>query len=154
MNSRIVIAIRITRSRIGMAVFSNERIEFARCLNLPYSNFDRAARSLRATANRTLDQFKDATLAIEEAKPGADGESLIAELRELAIERGVALLMVPAKTLLAAFAFPPLSSRSQLRKIAAQIWPGIALMNKAEILDAAALALHIQTERLLAAVEN
>jgi hypothetical protein len=137
-----------------MAVFSNERIEYARCLNLPYSNLDRAAKSLRAAASRTLDQFKDATLAIEELKRGTSAESLIAELRELAAERGTDLFIVPTKTLLEAYSFPPLSSRSQLRKIAAQMWPGIALMNKGEILDAAVLALHIQTERLLAPIEN
>jgi hypothetical protein len=154
MNSRIVIAIRITRSRIGIAVFSNEKIEFARCLNLPYSNFDRAAKSLLAVASRTLDQFKDATLAIEGPEPGTSIDSLIAEVRELATERGVDLLIIPTKTLLETYSFPPLSSRSQIRKIAAQIWPGLALMNKAEILDAAALALHIQTERLFSPAEN
>ena len=62
--------------------------------------------------------------------------------------------MIPTKTLLETYSFPPLSSRSQIRKIAAQIWPGLALMNKAEILDAAALALHIQTERLLSPTKN
>src|SRR2546430_1207002 len=150
MNSRIVIAIRITRSRIGMVVFSNETIEFARRLNLTYSSFESAANSLRAIASRTLDQFKDATLAIEEPEPGTSREALIADLHELAIERGIVFLTIPTNTLLAAYSFPPLSSRSQMRKIAEQIWPGLALMNKGEILDAAALALHIQTERLLA----
>jgi len=154
MNSRIVVAIRITRSRIGMAVFSNEKLEFARCLNLPYSNFDHATKSLRAIANRTLDQFKDAALAIEEPERGTGGETLFAELRELATERGIDLLIVPTRMLLEAYSSPPLSSRSQMRKISAQIWPAIALMDKGEILDAAALALHIQTERLLAPVEN
>ena len=154
MNSQIVIAIRITRSRIGMAVFSNEKIEFARCLNLPYSNLDRAAKSLRAIASRTLDQFKDATLTIEGSEWGTGGETLIKELREFAVERGIVLLIVSTKTLFEAYSFPPLSSRNQMRKIAAQIWPGIALMDKGEILDAAALGLHIQIERFLAPLEN
>jgi hypothetical protein len=137
-----------------MAVFSNEKIEFARCLNLPYSNLDRAAKSLRAVASRTLDQFKDATLAIEEPERGTGGDALIAELRELAVDGGIVLHIVPTKILFEAYSFPALSSRSQMRKVAAQIWPGIALMDKGEILDAAALALHIQTERLLTPTEN
>src|SRR4051812_28170366 len=114
MNSRIVIAIRITRSRIGMAVFSNEKIEFARCLNLSYSNLDRAAKSLRAVASRILEQFKDATIAIEEPERTGD-KTLIAELREFAIERGIVLLIIPIRALLQAYSFPPLSSRSQMR---------------------------------------
>lgn len=154
MNSRIVIAIRITRSRIGMAVFSNEKIEFAKCLNLPYSGLESAAKSLRAIVNRTLDQFEYATLATERPETKSGGESLIAALQELATERGIVFLTIPTKTLFAAYSFPPISSRNQLRKTAAQIWPGIALMNKGEIIDAAALALHIQTERLLTPAEN
>ncbi|MFI5420575.1 MAG: hypothetical protein ACHQ1H_06370, partial [Nitrososphaerales archaeon] len=109
---------------------------------------------LRAVASRTLDQFKDATLAIEEPERGTGGDALIAELRELAVDGGIVLHIVPTKILFEAYSFPALSSRSQMRKVAAQIWPGIALMDKGEILDAAALALHIQTERLLTPTEN
>lgn len=149
MNVRTVIAVRLTRSRIGMAVFLNERVEFARCLNLPYSNFESAAKSLRGMINRAIEQFKDSTIAVEDSGFRPESSSLESELHRLVKEQDLVLIAVPTKTLFAAYCFPSLSSRSQMRKIAAQIWPGIALLEKSEILDAAALALHVQTERLL-----
>jgi hypothetical protein len=147
MSANTLAALRITRTRVGIAVFTNTKIEFARCLNLPCRSVQHAANSLRGLVNWTMEQFKNPTIAAEESKDRT--KELLAELHILAKERGLPVITVASNTLLSAFSFPPLTSRPQLRKIASTIWPGLALMNKGEVLDAAALALHVQTERLL-----
>lgn len=148
MTSNTVAALRITRTRVGIAVFTNTRLEFARSLNLPCLTVKHAANSLRGLVNWTMEHFKNPTIAVEETR--GPGKPLVAELHNLASERGLLAIAVATDALLRAYSFPPLTSRTQLRKIASTIWPGLALMNKGEVLDAAALALHVQTERLLA----
>ena len=143
MISQPVAALRITRTKIGIAIFTKTKLEFARCINVKHT-----ATSLRSLVNWSMEHFKDLTIAIE--KLDERTTSLFAELLYLAKERGLPVIVVATQDLLNAYSFPPLTSRNQLRKIASTIWPGLVLMNKGEVLDAAALALYVQTERILA----
>lgn len=152
MSANTVAALRITRTRVGIAVFTNTKIEFARCLNLPCRSAEHATNSLRGLVNWAMEHFKEPTIAAEECKDHS--KELLADLHVLARERGLPVITVATDTLLSAYSFPPLTSRNQLRKIASTIWPGLALMDKGEALDAAALALHVQTERLLTQTTN
>src|SRR5438270_8280419 len=101
MNSQIIVALRITRSRIGMTVFANEKIEFARCLNLPCVSVKHSATSLRSLVNWTTEYFKDPTIVVEETEGRAD--PLVAELRSMAKERGLPIIAVATENLLRAY---------------------------------------------------
>lgn len=64
---------------------------------------------------------------------------------------GIPIQTIPSDVLYNSFAVPPLRNRDQLRKIARSVWP--QLDNRAAdraALDAAALGLFVQTERLFA----
>lgn len=153
MSANTVAALRITRTRVGIVVFTNTKIEFARSLSLPCQSAKHAANSLRGLVNWTMEHFKNPSIVAEESE--SHTKELLAELQILSRERGLLIITVATNTLFSAYSLPPLTSRTQLRKVASTIWPGLALMNKGEVLDAAALALHVQTERLLAkATEN
>src|SRR5262245_818286 len=101
MNFRIIVAIRITRSRIGMAVFVNEKVDFARCFNLPCLSANHAANSLRGLLNWMMEHFKDPAIALE--IPQVPATPLITELYAMAKQRGLPIITVAFDALLCAY---------------------------------------------------
>jgi len=151
MSHEILAAVRITRSRIGVVVFKGTKLEFVRCLNLPFTNRESAVASLENFLGWVIEQFRRPTLAMEEQGARAGPESLTDEVANIAKAHNLPLITIPVSTIFQAYAFPAVQSRSELRSIAAVIWPTLGLLKQREILDAAAFGLYAQTENLLAA---
>ena len=149
MTIQLLAAFRVTRSRIGLAVFANEKVEFARCLNLPFTSHQAAINSLRNLLGWVLEQFSEPVLAVERTRGSPDINALADEISRLAQEHNLPLVSVQSSDLFGAYSVPVLKSRDQLRTAAGTIWPGLVLLKRKEILDAAALGLYVQTHHLL-----
>lgn len=154
MYSQTLVAIRLTRSRIGFAVFSDLKLEVVRCLNLPCSNLDDATKSMISTLSWMIEQFEEPVITVEQPENLSEMRRLADTAKEFAREKVLPFKEVPHDLLLKSYTFPPLKKRSQLRKITAGIFPSTGPSPKGEILDALALGLFFQTHSLLTSAKE
>jgi hypothetical protein len=145
-----LLAIRVERRTIAVAVFDGIRLEGRRVLQLS-SNPDRAESSAIGFIRRLLAEVDCTSAAIEPPPRDQDvlraaiHRSLVSEIKS----RGISLWEISAQTLFGAFGHPALKNRPELRQVMLSIWPLSGL--KAThwcALDAFAIGLFVQTERL------
>ena len=152
MNSNLA-AFKIERRRVSVAVFVDDRLDYTGTRQLP---------SLYAKANDSATRYVDwirRAFEIEGAaleKTHSDlktwrskfTKEIIAQLRD----NGVPIFEVEKESLLASFAHPPLRHRTGLREVVSSIWPILATKDQsASLLDAAAMGLYVQVEKLFRA---
>src|SRR5579862_338118 len=136
-----LIAVRVERRTVAVAVFAGTHLEGRRVLQLS-SNPIRAEASAASFVRAVLSESDCESAAIETA-PG-DADVLRAILHRAVVSRirasGIPLWEISKMTLLTAFGHPPLRSRGDLRQIILTIWP-LPNIKRSEIcaLDAFAL---------------
>jgi len=145
-----LIAIRIERRTIAAAVFHGEHMEYTDARQLS-SDRDKAVASTAGFIGWLLSRFAVESAAVESIVNGHEiqrralHDLICSTLRE----QGLPIWEIPKSVLLDGYGHPPVKSRTDLRQIAITIWPILAGTNaKLFIQDAAALGLHVQTERL------
>jgi hypothetical protein len=144
----------ISRRTTGVSVFSDNRLEYTRAKQLP-SDLRKAEQSIAALIHHIADHFSPTTLAVTFAVSSARNGALMQMAMLAARERAMTVWKVESAELLAAFAQPPLTSKSRLRDTVRSIWP---ILNERStdgpVLDAVALGLYCHFEQLFRRAES
>ena len=147
-NVRLV-AVRVERRTIAAASFTGTHLDGQRVLHLS-SNTHRAEISTASFIRSVLSESDCSSVGIETAPHKQDSlrfllhQTIVSQIRETAIS----LWEISKTTLLEAFAYPPLRTRTELRELIRTIWPPGSKRSENCALDAIALGQFIQTERL------
>ena len=143
-------AIKVERRSVAVAVFSNRHLEYTQVRQLS-SVPEKADATTAGFVNWILVTFDVATTALDQARNGSElrrvqlSEVVLATLRDA----GVPVWEAPKRELFEAYGAPPLKTRKELREVVKSIWPILNGRNgDGGILDAVALGLYFQTERL------
>lgn len=146
-------AFKIERRRISVAVFVDERLDYAGSHHLP-SLHAKALGSASRYVDWIIRSFRIEGVALEKSRPDPKTwkrkftVEIISQLRA----GGIPIFEIDKNLLLASFAHPPLRYRTQLRKVVSSIWPILRTRNQdIACLDAAALGLYVQIERMFSA---
>jgi hypothetical protein len=155
MNQNFV-ALSVSRRAIAAAIFSGEKLEFWQVRTFQ-ATIDRANNTVTSFLNSIFQTFEIEAAGLEELPE--DLQTRMALLNGLAEnllqKRGIPVLKASEADLFAAFGEPCLRSRAALRQVAGRILPQLKNPSASkELLDAAVLGLHIQTERLLLKAEQ
>jgi hypothetical protein len=144
-----LIAIRIERRTIAVAIFYGEQLEYTESRQLSSDN-NRAFASAVGFVRWILSRFSAESAAVEAIAVGEYQRRLLHDgISELLRGQALPIWEIPKNALLDGCGHPPLKTRSELRRIATAIWPVLAGRRaKVFIQDAAILGLHVQIERL------
>ena len=146
-----LLAIKVERRSIAVAVFVGNKLDYHDVRHLR-AEPDKADSSAIGFLNWVIGEFSTTSAALERMTNGNQirraglNQAVLAALRE----NIVPVWEIDKKSLFAAYGYPPLESRADLRQVAHTImWSmfNTPVPSPQEI-DAAALGLHIQTERL------
>jgi hypothetical protein len=145
-----LLSVKVERRSIAVAVFNGDQLDFTRVRQLS-SVPARAESSAIGFINWIVQNFRIESAAVEVA---AISETLRRSvLTDIVIgalrSNSLPVWQLSKRELFEAFGNPPLRSRKQLRCVILSIWPVLTGGNgKNQALDAAALGLMVQTERL------
>ncbi len=146
-----IVAIKIDRRAIAVAVFFGTHLEGRRVLQLS-SEANRAEISTITFLREFISEHK-CPAAVVEVVDGDVQRSIFysATLQQLRTH-GISVWGVSKQVLLESLSQPPLKTRNEMRSLMLRIWP-MPSLKKSQLcaLDAFALGLYIQTERLLEA---
>ncbi|HEX6369080.1 MAG TPA: hypothetical protein VF006_09105 [Longimicrobium sp.] len=147
-----LLAIRIERRCVALVAFHGLRLEYARTRNIPLV---RAEATVAGFIRWALTQFAGASVVLEQKEAE---ESKRSELLQTAVEvvraAGVPLWEIPETELFEAFGQPGCKTRGQFRAAANHIFPTLRTRFCGRAgLDAAGLALLVQSRRLLGQTE-
>ena len=141
---------KIERRRVSVAIFEDERLDYTAVRQLP-SLYAKALESATRYVDWITRNFKIEGAALEKSQSGPSTwkskftNEIIRQLRDA----GVPVFEVEKDALLASFAHPPLRYRTELREVVSSMWPILATKdNSASLLDAAALGLYVQVEKV------
>ncbi|MGA2434702.1 MAG: hypothetical protein ABSG25_05390 [Bryobacteraceae bacterium] len=146
-----LLAIKVERRIVAATVFIGHRLDHSQVRHLPPQS-DRAEASAIGFLNWLLDNFGIQSAALEalSAKGVIRRATINRALLDCLRERSVPIWEVSKQQLLESFGYPALRSRTELRQVTTPlVWPALdggSGLNQR--LDAAALGLHVQTERL------
>jgi hypothetical protein len=153
MNSRLLACV-ISRRVAGVAVFINGHLEYSKARQLS-SELGSAERSIFSLVHYVADHFSPRILVLNTRSDSARSEDLAEMAKDAARQREMTLWEVDSDDLLLAYGEPALKSPSEVRVVAATIWP---VLNEGSmhhsVLDAASLGLYAYCEQLLKAAEN
>jgi hypothetical protein len=148
-NGLTLVSLRVERRSVAAAVFKGNRLEYTEVRQLS-SVKEKARASAIGFVRWFADNFHLDMAAIESIETGDEfqravlQEAIEATLREAVIP----IWSVSKPDLFAAYSYPPLRSRRELRKVITSIWPVLdGARTKVFIQDAAALGLYVQIER-------
>src|SRR5262249_40783179 len=147
-----LVAFKIDRRRISVAVFVDERLEFTDSRQLSVV-VDKALDNARAYVVWIIRNFSIDSAAFESSTPQRKSwkSRFAPEMVDQFRETGIPIFEATPATILASFALPPLRRRSDLRNVISSIWPVLSNDDDIFRLDAAALGLYVQIERMFAA---
>lgn len=146
-----VAAVKVERRNIGVAVFDGTRIEYVEHHHLSSASH-KAESSALGFVHWIVSNFKMDSIALEEVDGNGSRRAVLSGLIADSLRRdGIFIWKVKKKALFQAFALPPAQTRKEVREIVRTIWP-ILEERKEDLpnLDAVALGLYVQTERLFA----
>ena len=152
MNVKTLLSMRIDRRAVAAVFFRDLHMEHAQVRHL-HSKPQSANESAIAFIRWLITRFSPDAVVFE--KIDAEEEYRRVALSGILLEtvRSEALPVFDAtkNDLFVAYSIPPLASRKSLREIASTLWPALAAKGSSVLLlDAAALGLYTQAERLLA----
>lgn len=152
MVDRVLLALRLERRTITLAVFRNLHLEHIQVRQLS-SNRDAAVRNAEGFIRWALATFEASSVAIDGAETMREG-TWRTELRDsfasVLRSEAVALWEEPLDSLLAGFAHPKCRTRQEMRRVALAILPDlISPTDPVSNIDAVALGYHVQTVREL-----
>jgi hypothetical protein len=146
-----LLSARIERRAVAVAVFSGIHLEGRRVLQLS-SDPTRAEDSAAAFVREVLYENDCPSAAIESVPRDVRRASLHGAILHQCRTNGVSVWEISKQTVFEALAHPPLKTRGEVREVMLRMWPMAALkQSQVCALDAFALGLYVQTERLFAA---
>jgi|SRR5579863_7672569 len=146
-----LLSVRIERRTVAVAVFCGLHLEGRRVLQLS-SDPVRAEASTAAFIREALSENDCPSAAVESVSGDVRRAILYATVVEQCRATGVSVWEISGRTVVETLAYPPLKSRAELREVMLQMWPVPGLkQSQMCALDAFALGLYVQTERLFAA---
>jgi hypothetical protein len=142
-------AVAVQRRSIAIALFRRTHLEEVLVRQLPTEAI-KAGNSLVGFLRQVLERHPIEVAAFEVADDeGTRIHQYLQQVEDILRPAGVPLFKIPQQELFRSFAVSPLRRKDPLRRIVRSIWP---ILNSQEFghaaLDAAALGLHVQTERL------
>jgi len=144
-------AIRIERRAIAVAILDGDRLQHVDVRQLSSSSEKAVASASSFITRRVIDKVQFPSAALEVIPNGHEMQRTLlhdAVIRALR-PKAIGILEIPKSRLLQAFAYPPLSSRKELRGVVSDIFPVLDQEPGGPWThDAAALGLYVQTERL------
>lgn len=150
MNHSKLAAIRTGRRSLAVAVFEGTHLDYTQTRHLA-SDHQKAEESAVGFVRWVLEKLEVETAVLEHVPEEDDSRRAVLSGLVLQTLRsaGVSVWEVGKGELFGAYAIPPLKTRKELRAICASFWPILIERRDAALcLDAAALGLHVATERL------
>jgi len=145
---RSLAAVRIERRAVSIAIFSGDHLKYADSRQFA-SSPTKAIGTVVAFLTKFSEKFRFRSAALE--TPTEDGQhraSIHEAAHRLLQGLGIGVAMVDPARLLSSYGHPPLDSRSELRQVIGSIYPVLdQALGAPWTYDAAALGLHVQTER-------
>lgn len=148
-NSVRLIAIRVERRSVAVAVLHGEQLEYCQVRQLP-SDKDKVIDSAIRFIIWMTNQFSPDSVAIELIPNGNEiqrrilTDAIIKTMRD----RLLPIWEVSKQDLFRAYGYPPLKCRKELRDVITGLWPVLLGANsRTFIQDAVALGLYVQMER-------
>lgn len=145
-----LLALRIERRCVAAAIFLGDHLDYTDIRHLSSAK-DKALGSAVRFVNWLFDNFKIDSAAVETIPSAKEIQRrTLSDLIETTLQdRLLSIYRIPKSAIFEAFGQPRLRSRRELREVTTGIWPILeGTGGKLFIRDAAALGLHIQTERL------
>jgi len=145
-----LIAIRVERRSVAVAVLYGDRLEYVQVRHLSSAK-NKALGSAIAFIEWICDQFPIESAAMEliSIEDEIQRKALSAGINHALRARLLPIWEIAKTDLFRAYGYPPLKSRKELRGVITRIWPSLEGTNsKMLIQDAVALGLYVQTERL------
>jgi len=150
MEAMRVAAIRIDRRAAAAAVFIGSQLDYTQAVQLP-PILDKAESSVTGFLNWIITSFGIESAAIESIDQDDQIRRLQLTKTAVSVLRGasVAVWEVSRAELLSSFGDPAPRTRKEVRQSVAQIWPMLNTRGTSHwVLDAVAIGLYVQTERL------
>jgi hypothetical protein len=141
---------KIERRRVSVAIFQDDRLDYTAIRQLP-SLYAKALESATRYVYWVTRSFSIESAALEknQSDPNTWRSKFTVEIIKQLRDAGVPVFEISKDELLASFAHPPLRYRTQLREVISSMWPILATKdNSASLLDAAALGLYVQVEKI------
>jgi len=149
-------AFRVERRSIAVAVFIGTRLDYADSRELAAAH-NKAEASAVSFINWVVSAFHISSAAIETYENGEEAfrAQLSGAVQDSLVASGVFIWQVSKAELLEAFCHPSARSRKDVRQVITNIWP-ILLSKRVSgaKLDAVAIGLYVQTERLFSLTPN
>jgi hypothetical protein len=156
--TRRLVAIRIERRAVAIAILEGEHLAAPPLVRQLSSNYDKTLNSAASFISRVLQKYPLGTQryplgrAAIETVPN-DPEVLRGELMDIIsdvlIAQDISIWEVPKPDVLASFGHPSPRFRNQVRKVISSIWPGVnGSFGSPLMKDALALGLYCQIEYL------
>jgi hypothetical protein len=145
-------ALSLQRRSAAIAIFRKTQLEDIITRQFP-NDVSKAESAVVAFVRRVLERTTLDLVAVESVDTKSDRiTKLWRGAREVIQIEGMLVQEVRTESLYQSFAIPPLRNRDQLRKIVQSIWPQLEDTRESDhpALDAVALGLFLQTERLFA----
>lgn len=142
-----LLAVNVERRSVAAAFFVGTQLDYTQNHNLP-ANIEKAEASTIGFINRMCSHLKVECAVLQELDENCDNHrvSLSATVHAELSRRSLPIWMVDQNDLLASFGYPCPKSQREVRAAVTAIWP--VLGPNQGILDAVALGLYVQTERL------
>lgn len=148
-----LLAVRIDRRVIALAVFEGPEVQHSEVRQLP-SGSARAESAVSAFISRIVQGYSPHSAALEIVHGTTRRTMFTGQCVALLRGLGIPVTEVPPADLLASYGYPPLVNRLELRRVAANLWPVISETRMTGFVqDALALGLLVQTDRLLSECE-
>jgi len=145
-----LLAVRVERRSIAVAVFKGEHLEHTDLRQLS-SDRSKAMSSALGFVNWVTDQYPPDSVAMERmnVKEEIQRQALDQAIKKTLDERGLPVWRMAKSELFFSFGHPGLRSRKELRAVITNIWPILASVKGRDLIcDAVAIALHVELERL------
>ncbi len=150
MNTTRLGAFGISRREIAVAIFTGQQLDFWEIRSLP-NDAEEAKTSASAFARWVIERLGIDGAAILNGRLGSTRkEHLRTAICTALRERGIPILEANQEQLFAACSNPPVKRPCELREIVCSLFPQLSDQREVlPLLDAAALGLHVETQRLL-----
>jgi hypothetical protein len=149
---RHLAAIRIERRAIAVAIFNGGRLKYPPIARQLSSDPNKALGSAAMFIDHIGRKCSFTNAAVEVLPDGGETQrSQLAKIvKEVLVQRQVVISQFAKAEILAAFGYPPLRFRSEVREVISAMWPEVnGEFGSPLIKDALALGLYCQVEHLL-----
>ncbi len=144
-----VVAVKVDRLAIGVAVLIGPRLSHTELRNLRYSDDD-AVKSGAGLVRRLAEDYPKASLALEVGTDSTTRRArVIASVLQAARDIGVPAWTLAPDTIYGAFSVPPCKTREEVRAIVASLFPARDLANRDVETDALAVGVVARNHILL-----